>query len=73
LAGDDTDAAVVMEEGENIEADVFAGVRNDAHDGADFFLIAEVHDGLDVGDTVEMYEFEVRQVSQEAKSGTELE
>jgi hypothetical protein len=64
LAGDDADATIVMEKGEDIESDVFAGVRDNAHHGANFFLITEVHDSFDVGDTVDIHGFEVRHVSQ---------
>src|SRR5260370_35714881 len=61
-----------MEQGEDVQADVFARVWNHTHDQFDPFLVEQVHNPFDVRHTGQVHRFQAGQVGQETEARREV-
>ena len=62
----------VMEERQDIQADVLVRVGNDAHDHLHAFLVAQVHHSLDVRHAGEVHRFEAAQIRQQPEARPQI-
>jgi hypothetical protein len=65
LAGYDVDVAAVMEMRHDVEPDVFVGIGNDPDNRCHPFLIAQIHDLIDIASAGEVHRLQFAKVNKQ--------